>query len=375
MSRTDSTATLGTGHLKTSVRLWESTTASTAYRRSFFDYDRDGDADLYLSTDKGYYPVAGNRLFENVGGTFSDVTESSGTEAYMDSMGIAVGDFDGNGFPDLYCTNIPQGNPLFLNQGNGTFVESAEIAGVVANTSGWAAIFVDYDNDGHQDLYVCNELVLEDLTTPNLLYVHDGSWPCVEVAVDLSTTAPGQSFGMAAADIDDDGDIDFAIQNNFSNILLLINHEGETRSWIKYRVVGQGANTFGIGAVVNTRTADVWRIREVSAGGNYKSQNEMTLHVGLGDAVIVDEVSIMWPGGTTRTLTGLVAKMTWPLYPPERLGDADGDGDRDVDDIGAFLDVALGQDDDIDRFARSDMNGDGRVDGRDLPLFVAALLP
>ena len=100
---------------------------------SFFDFDRDGDADLYLATDKGWCnPPFGhfNHLFENVGGGFLEITAASGTAACIDAMCIAIGDFDANGYSDLYLTNIPEGNALLMNSGGATFTRREHEAGV-----------------------------------------------------------------------------------------------------------------------------------------------------------------------------------------------------------------------------------------------------
>lgn len=104
------------------------------YGRGFeavwFDYDLDGDLDLYLSNDRGHLPplFRGNQLWRNDGGQLVNVSEESGAGLALFSMGLACGDFDNNGWPDLYCTNIPGGgdmnDPLLLNQGNGYFNEA-----------------------------------------------------------------------------------------------------------------------------------------------------------------------------------------------------------------------------------------------------------
>ncbi len=277
---------------------------------SFLDFDNDGDADLYLATDKGNSSGSKNHLFENIGGTFVDISGPSGAGISLDAMSIAIGDFDGNGYQDLFCTNTFPGHKLLLNNGNGTFTESAETAGVQALSFGWGAAFFDYDNDGYQDLYVC------DLISGNQLYTHKGAWPATDVALAMGVADPGQSYGIAIADIDNDGDIDLLVQDNDEPLKLYINHEGELRNWVKFRVVGEGANRFAIGTQVRVRTGAVWQIREILAGGNtYKGQNEFTVHFGLGTTAMVDEAVITWPGGHTRTLTNLVANRTYQVHP------------------------------------------------------------
>ena len=303
------------------------------FQAVFVDFDRDGDADLYVASDRGTLcETEGwqNHLFENVGGTFVDISEASGTAACVDAMCIAIGDFDDNRYMDFYITNTPGGNALLLNQGDGTFSEGAADAGVLVNQTGWGAVFFDYNNSGSLDLYVCNG------NAPNVLFDNDSAWPCNEVSAQMNVDVGGYSYTLATADIDNDGDLDFLLENRFETIRLFINHEGEAKRWAKFDVVGEGPSRYAIGANIDVRTGADWQIREVIAGSNYKNQNELVQHFGLGSAAAMDEVFVMWPGGATRTLYNLVANQTWTLYPTDKLGDGDHDGDRDLDDFVTF---------------------------------------
>lgn len=305
----------------------------------WFDYDLDGDLDLYLSNDRGHLPplFQSNQLWRNDGGQLVNVSEESGAGLALFSMGLACGDFDNNGWPDLYCTNIPGGgdmnNPLLLNQGNGYFIEASQKAGVENPVTSWGAVFFDFDNNGHYDLYVNN------MFQPNTLYLSDGTFPCNEVGVEANLTAnAGVSFSAAVADVDNDGDLDVIVNNLAHNVELFINHEGNKRNWIRYHLLGLEGNRLGIGANVQTRTGTDWQLREIFAGGNgYLGQNELVIHVGVDNAPVADEVVIRWPGGKAmRTLTNLPTNETWTLFPPSRLGDTDGDGAVTIQDFFVF---------------------------------------
>jgi len=231
-------------------------------------------------------------------------------------MGLAGGDFDGNRWPDLYCTNGPGGggmnNPLLLNQGDGMFERAEALWGVDNPFISWGAIFFDFDNDGRLDLYVNNE------TTPNTLYRQTTTLPTSEIAAEANVTgSAGMSYSSAFADVDGDGDLDLLLNNLSGNVALFINHEGEQRNWIRCRLVGSGDNVFAVGAGVSVRVGDTWRFREGHAGGNgYKGQKELTIHIGLDDATTVDEVVAYWPDGATTTLENVPANQVMTIYEP-----------------------------------------------------------
>ena len=177
---------------------------------------------------------------------------------------MACGDFDGNGWPDLYCTNIGDYedgfNPLLLNQGVGQsppFVESSAAAGVDHWITSWGSIFFDFDNDTYQDLFVNN------MFEANSLYDCGAGFPCQEVAAAAGVSGRAGpddiSFSSAVADVDADGDLDLLVNSLSGNVELFINHDGDTRSWIPYRMVGQGANLFAVGGNLDTRVGATWQ--------------------------------------------------------------------------------------------------------------------
>ncbi len=316
------------------------------FQAVWFDYDLDGDVDLYLSNDRGHLlPLfRSNQLWRNDNGQMVNVSIGSGANGALFSMGIACGDFDNNGLADLYVTNLASYqdgfNPLYLNTGGSPpFVESSALAGVDHWITSWGAIFYDFDNNGVTDLYVNNQFL------PNSLYVSDGSFPCVEVGAAAGVVAnTGASFSSAIADVDNDGDLDLLTNNRGANVQLFINYSGEQNQWAKFRMVGLGNNVLGVGGRVVTQVGSRLQLHQVLAGGNgYLGQNDLVMHVGLDDAVQVDQLEVTWPGGTpTRTLTSLPAGATWTLYPPSRLGDADGGGSVTLADYLVFAECFAG---------------------------------
>jgi hypothetical protein len=342
-----------------------------SFQGTFLDYDVDGDLDLYVIANHGYCQApdyAHSHLFENVAGQLVDVTEASGADACgVDAMSIATGDFDNNGGLDLYVTNIPfaAGHALLMNQLDGTFQRDEQIAGVQCMLTGWGAEFFDLDHDGYLDLYVCN-------VGENRLYRHEGVWPCTDIAATMGVNTTGSSYAVASADVDGDGDLDLAVGTRNAFVQLFINHAADGR-WAKFDVVGEGARREAIGATARVRTGAQWRMRQVIAGNNYKTQNDLVLHFGLDEATVIDEVEVLWPGGTMRTVTGVPTDARWALHPPSKLGDGDGDGDRDADDAwllqGCRTDLAGGGL--TPGCERMDFDGDWDVEADDLDALLA----
>lgn len=314
-----------------------------SFQASFFDFDRDGDADLYLSNDKGLSRgcAVRNRMWKNVNGELIDISSASGADGCIDAMCVAIGDWNRDRLPDLYITNLPPGNYMYINQGNGTFADRAAEFGMLSARMDWGAVFFDYNNDACDDIYVCEN------ANANRLFRQGDKLQAADVSGPMGVQDTGATYCCATADIDHDGDVDLAIVNSpfppitFSGQLrLFVNHEGERRGWAKLRVVGRSPNRFAVGAQVDIRTGGQWQMREVVAGSNFKAQNDLTLHFGLGGAEVIDEIRIKWPGDGTgfgRTLHNYRAGRAWTLYPPERLGDSDADGSLTSVDLFAFL--------------------------------------
>ena len=331
------------------------------YQGAWFDHDRDGDLDLYISNDKCYGNGLFNRLYENQNGTLVDISTTSGANICIDSMGLAVGDFDGDLKPDIYATNIPAGNPLLLRSNDGRFQNESQSTGTLSFLFGWGTRFLDFDNDTFQELYVNN------INGLNRMYDHNGSFPCGDFATILGVADAQDSYGLAVADVDADGDLDMVTTTMPGPIRLWINHEGEKRNWARFEVVGTHPNLFAVGARVDIRVGDTWQTQAVVAGGNYKSQDHRIVHFGLADATTVDEVLVVWPGGqVSRTLGSHGANQLWTLFPPSRLGDQDGDGTVDADDFQALLACAGGL---VVGCEVMDFDGDADVDVDDAAAF------
>ncbi|MEM9372450.1 MAG: CRTAC1 family protein [Planctomycetota bacterium] len=288
---------------------------------AFFDMDRDGDSELYLGTDKGTSPTWINRLFENDAGVFTEITAAANAEADVDCMGIAIGDLDFDGFPDLYLTNIAHGNKLLMSNGGTSFVDQTAASGMGSYIFSWATVFADFNNDTHLDTYLCHA------SAPNSMYHGSGVWPLSEVGLDAGVATANTSYSVSVGDIDEDGDLDLLVDESGAYTKLYVNESVNDHHWSRLRVVGQWPNTYAVGALLEVQTGSLTQIREVHCGSNFKAMNEFVVHVGLADATQADSVSVTWPAtGDVRTLTNVPADQEWDIYPPERLGDVNLDG-------------------------------------------------
>jgi len=328
------------------------------------DYDNDNDPDLYLSTDKGGVNSGWNRLLRNDGGTFTDVSEESRTNVQIDSMGVGVGDLDANGHFDLYCTNIPSGNPLLMNNGNGTFHDAMKEAGVGSWATGWAAHFFDFDNDADEDLYVCN--MIDGL---NKLYRNPNAFPLEELAEVCNVACYGNSYALAIGDVDDNGTLDMMVQNHEELIRLFINFEAGLRNWIKFDVKGVGMNKFAVGARLTATVNGRKTMHEIAAGSNYKSTNDYIEHFGLNNLDHLPLLEVRFPDGEMRTFQDVPGMTTWLVLHPDLMGDHDENGTRGPEELAAFAQSYHKLDFQHD-WEFQDFTGDFYIDDDDIDAFM-----
>ena len=293
------------------------TTKGRSLGAVFFDYDNDGDVDLFQAND-----ATPNFLYRNVGGRFGEIGLATGV-AYGDggvpegSMGIDVDDVDGDGDADIVVTNFQwESNRLYANSGSGHFRDTSRKAGLHGTSLERLAFGInlfDADNDGDQDLFVANGHIDDDIERfdpsasygqQDQIYLNDGSGRFADVS-----SRAGDYFGerrvgrgSAVGDYDNDGDGDLFISNSNDRAVLLRNESPSQNNWLALRLRGVRSNRDGVGARVDVMAGSLRQSTQVRTATSYLSQDDPRLYFGLGRRSHVDTVRVRWPSGIVQEL-------------------------------------------------------------------------
>jgi len=292
------------------------------FTAAFVHVNEDKLLDLLVvndSTPKQLYLNKGDGSFEEVGYPSGVALNENGRE--QAGMGLAVGDYDNDGRIDFHITNFSDdSNVLYHNDGEGNFTDVTFQSGLGEPTIpflGWGTSFVDYDNDAWLDIFVVNGHVYPSVDANQwgtswaqqpLLFrnLKNGKFERVGAAPSsgLSIAWPGR--GLAIGDLDGDGRPDLVINNIDAKPAILRNVLASTGHWIDLRLVGDVSKKSpkdAIGSSAYLTTGKFRQRMDVISGAIYCSQNDPTLHFGLGAATKVDKLEIQWPNGTTETFS------------------------------------------------------------------------
>jgi hypothetical protein len=376
---------------------------------AWIDYDRDGKLDLFVGNYLKFDPNAkreyfsadafpgpldyegdADRLFHNNGdGTFTDVSHKAGIDNPLGrAMGLTVGDYDNDGWPDIYIANDTMDSYLYHNNHDGTFTNVAQDVNVAFGANGEATsamnpIFGDYDNDGWQDIFVSDmryhrlfhnpgpkgfwlDTTVEtgvarvsgqyvawgdgffdfdndgwkDLFIVNgglhwLIPMEDsvlrnnGNGTFSDVSSKLGDYFKFKKVGRGAcfADYDNDGYMDGFIMVLGGKGILLHNNPpplGKRNHWLTLKLVGTKSNRDGFGARLEAIAGDTHQYIEATSENGYLSQGDPRPHFGLGKHDQVDKLIIHWPSGITQEITHIKADQI--LTVKETSGDAGGNG-------------------------------------------------
>ena len=224
-------------------------------------------------------------------------------------MGVAVADFDGNGYLDLVKTNFSGDLPsLYKNEDGKFFTDVSQRAGLGTNQLlGWGVAFIDVDEDGWKDIVMTNGHVYPEVDAANvgeryrqktLLYRNLGNGRFADITGQAGPALQEMRAGrgLATGDFDGDGHPEILIVNMNDRPSLLKN-TGARGKAIAVRLVGTRSNRSAIGARVVVTASGRSQMDEVRSGGSYFSQNSLALHFGLGTANEVDRLAVRWPSG------------------------------------------------------------------------------
>ena len=303
------------------------------FTASFVDFDNDGDSDLYVVNDALKNPI-GNVLWRNDGPgcghwCWADISEEAGADIEVDGMGLAVGDFDKDLDLDFYFSNMVNPMALLQNNGDGTFADIADNAGVAVGPSeavGWGTSFFDFDNDSWLDLYLTTtgfvQYTIE--TGPETMHAShrdylfrnngDGTFSDASPPSWVEKIHP--SMGLAYADYDQDGWVDLVIGHWNEGYSLYHNEgiAGQGNHWLTVRLAGGGPiNQDAIGTRVYVTGSDGWvQLQEIKNGSSLGAGNDTALHFGLGQTT-VDKVIVQWPNGDIHHFSNVPTDGTWQM--------------------------------------------------------------
>ena len=240
-------------------------------------------------------------------------------------MGTDAADTRGTGWMDILVIHLDYEHArLYRNLRNGSFEDStfaAKLGYATWNYSGFGTRFIDYDNDGSRDIVIANGHILDNIrlyhagtayAEPKLVFKNDGRGVFENVSGRLGPNieAPRVSRGLAAADFDNDGDLDLLVSNNGQAPLLLRNDGGNRNHWLEIHLSGVRSNRDGVGARVKVVAGGLVSYDEVKGGMSYQSAQDLRLHFGLGARARVDSIEVRWPSGIVDRIADIASDRT-----------------------------------------------------------------
>lgn len=273
---------------------------------AFFDYNNDGWQDIFVTNHK----FEESYLYKNNGDeTFTDVSEVSGADIIADGMSTTVGDYNNDGFFDIYVTNNPPGNFHLLNNGDGTFTNVASGVGTGFYSVAWGSVFLDADNDSDLDLYVSG--MLDGSTTlPSAFYENLGN-NIFSIPLNIgfqNDTSP--SFSNAIGDVDNDGLPDIYVINENSNNYLWKNTTQNSNNWLKVNLEGTNSNRDGVGSIIEVFADGKAQFRYTVNGEGYIAQNSTSEFFGMSAVTTIDYVKVTWLSGIEDTMLNVGVNQT-----------------------------------------------------------------
>lgn len=335
------------------------------------DVNNDGWPDLYVSND---YIEEDYLYINQKDGTFRDELKQQLGHISHFSMGSDIADYNNDGFPDIlsldmlpednrrqkllygpdtyekYQSMLRNGfyhqimrNMLQLNNGDGTFSEIGQLAGISNTDWSWAPLLADFDNDGWKDLFVSNGYLrdytnrdfvsyyadqrikekrgeqadalldiierMESTKTPNYIFRNNGDLTFTKKTNEWGFNELVLTNGAVHADLDRDGDLDL-ILNNVNTAARIYENQVASGHYLKVKLIGTKGNIHGIGARVTLETNGEIQMQEFLPSRGFQSAMHVPLHFGMGTAGVAEKLTVRWPDGSVTTLSGIPADQT-----------------------------------------------------------------
>ncbi|MGB0424986.1 MAG: CRTAC1 family protein, partial [Flavobacteriales bacterium] len=284
---------------ETAQELGVSNGSCPTFQAVFMDYNNDLWPDIFVINDR----IPTNAMYRNNGdGSFTDVTYTAGVNHSIDAMTASVCDFDKDGDQDIYVTNGPNGN-LFLENDNGVYLNTAPGTALEVNTLSWGATWIDFNNNGYEDLYVCTESPFGENENRFFKNGPTGLSPN-QNAFNGSNSFSAHS--SAKADFNCDGKQDLVVHASSPDNARLFINQGEAGNSVQIQLEGVISNKDGVGSWVTSYFNGTSSCVFTMCGGGYMAQDSQYLTIGIGSNEILDRVEIQWPSGQFDSFSDLL---------------------------------------------------------------------